>query len=201
MIVPAAEALLTIPPERAAWYDYMTRGPWPVLDDSDKQIEIVNGLEVEKQVGAWEILIANEISGALRSQCGSLGASFVEMEFDLPTVGNVRKPDVAFVTELTWPRGRRIPPGRGWAVAPDLAVEVVSPYDLAHSAIAKLHEYFLAGVKMVWQVWPNVELIYVFTSPTQVRVLTRTDDLTGEPIIPGFRLPLAELFPVTAPTP
>jgi Uma2 family endonuclease len=201
MSAPVSSVGLSVPPSRALWYDYMTRGPWPELHDSDKQIEVVNGVEVEKQVGAWEIHLANEIHNALVAQARSLGASYVEMEFDLPVVGNVRKPDVAFVTETTWPRGLRIPPGRGWAVAPDLAVEVVSPYDLAHAVVVKLHEYFLSGVKMVWQVWPNVEQIYVFTSPTQVRILTRADELTGDPVVSGFRMPLADLFPTAAPTP
>jgi Uma2 family endonuclease len=41
---------------------------------------------------------------------------------------------------------------------------------------------------------PSQEHVYVYESPTRVRILTRTDVLQGEPILPQFRLPLAELF-------
>jgi Uma2 family endonuclease len=82
-----------------------------------------------------------------------------------------------------------------------LAVEVVSPYDLAHAVVAKVQEYFRAGVKVVWQVWPNVEQVHAYSSPTAVRILTRGDELTGAPVIPGFRMALADLFPAPAPNP
>jgi hypothetical protein len=44
-------------------------------------------------------------------------------------------------------------------------------------------------------VLPNVEQVHVYTSPSAVRILTKTEDLTADPLFPGFRVPLAELFP------
>jgi Uma2 family endonuclease len=60
--------------------------------------------------------------------------------------------------------------------------------------VDKVAEYFHAGVERVWVVLPYQEHVYVYESPTRVRILTRTDVLQGEPILPQFRLPLAELF-------
>jgi Uma2 family endonuclease len=202
-MISVKSAVGTTDPAREYWYDYLTRGPWRERLESEKLIEIVNGVEVEKKMGAWEILLANRLHNVLvaHTHAQGLGESYVEMEFELPAVGNVRKPDVAFVSYQTWPRGRWISPGRGWAIAPELAVEVISPYDLAQAVVTKLQEYFLAGVQSVWQVWPNVEQVHVYTSPTAVRILTRADELTGDPVVPGFRVPIADLFPPSAPSP
>ncbi|MCI0703590.1 MAG: Uma2 family endonuclease, partial [Planctomycetia bacterium] len=80
-------------------------------------------------------------------------------------------------------------------------VEVISPTDKAFDVIDKVREYFAGGVQQVWHIYSNVELVFVFTSPTQVRVLTRADELTGDPVVPGFRMALADLFPLTEPAP
>src|SRR5262249_40896096 len=97
-----------------------------------------------------------------------------------------------------WPKNRAIPPrDNAWEVVPDLAVEVISPHDLADEIIQKLTEYFQAGVRLVWIIYPQQRLVYVYDSPTQVRGLSPPDDLAGGPGLPGFRVPLASLFPET----
>jgi Uma2 family endonuclease len=60
--------------------------------------------------------------------------------------------------------------------------------------VDKIAEYFHAGVERVWVVLPSQEQVYVYDSPSSVRILTRTDELSGDPILPHFRLPLVELF-------
>ncbi len=95
-----------------------------------------------------------------------------------------------------WPKDRPIPgEGNAWDVVPDLAVEVVSPNDNAEELLIKADEYFRAGVRMVWIVYPRQRLVFVYESLTQVRGLTRADVLDGGAVLPGFRLPLQELFP------
>jgi Uma2 family endonuclease len=64
----------------------------------------------------------------------------------------------------------------------------------AEEVLAKIRQYFQAGCLRVWVVYPVEEQIYVYQSPTQIRVLTRKDDLEGEDFLPGFRLPLGDLF-------
>ena len=59
----------------------------------------------------------------------------------------------------------------------------------------KMVEYFTAGCKAVWIVWPNLEQVHVYDSPTSVRIFAQGDVLEGDPVVPGFRLAIAVLFP------
>ena len=73
----------------------------------------------------------------------------------------------------------------------------LDPNDLVDEVIQKLVEYFQAGVRLVWIVHPVQRLVYVYESPTHVRGLSHLDELDGGAVLPGFRLPLANLFPET----
>jgi len=182
------------------WYAYLGAGPWTGGDPDKPTYEVVNGVRMEKKMGAAETGLANILNDALAQYLreNNLGRSYVGMEIELPVVGSKRKPDVAVVAEQTWPAARPIPPDAWWKVRPALAVEVVSPHELTHATLAKVQEYFAAGVGAVWRVQPHVRQVYCYSSPTAVRILTPADDLTGDPVVPGFRLPLAELFPPAA---
>jgi Uma2 family endonuclease len=187
---------------RPGWYSYLDAPPWAGGDASKPIDEVVNGIRVEKKMGAAETRLANILNDVLGPfvRGHNLGRSYVGMEIELPAGGNRRKPDVAFVAEATWPAVRPIPDA-WWRVCPELAVEVVSPHELTHATLTKVQEYFAAGVQSVWLVLPHIQQVYCYSSPTQVRILTRADELTGDPVLPGFRIPLAELFPIAAPTP
>jgi len=60
----------------------------------------------------------------------------------------------------------------------------------------KVGEYFAGGVRQVWHIYSHIEQVLVFSSPTTIRVLTRADELTADPVVPGFRMALADLFPL-----
>jgi Uma2 family endonuclease len=147
--------------------------------------------------GAYEVwsatvLVARLATFATQHQ---LGRAVQEMLFDLTMVtGRKRRPDVACVSYDRWPRQRRIPRADAWEVVPNLAVEVVSRSDSVDSVVDKVAEYFHAGVERVWIVLPSQAQVYIYDSPTSVRILTQTDELAGDPILPHFRLPLVELF-------
>ncbi len=180
----------------------------PCLPDpyaaGDGHFEVIDGVRVEKSpMGLIENLIASILQGRLEPFCrtNKLGWAVTETMFAIPGSGNDRKPDVAFVSFTRWPQTRPIPRVHAWPVIPELAVEVISPTDKAFDVIAKVREYFAAGVQQVWQVYSHTEQVFVFTAATQVRIVTRTDDLVGDPVVPGFRLPLAELFPTAMLTP
>ncbi|WP_143308405.1 Uma2 family endonuclease, partial [Candidatus Entotheonella palauensis] len=109
-----------------------------------------------------------------------------------------RRPDVAFVSFDRWPKQRRIPRTEVWEVIPNLAVEVISPSDRADYVMDKVAEYFEAGVEQVWVIYTSQELVYIYTSTTRVHILTRSETLHGDPLLPNFQLPLTELFDDTA---
>ena len=85
-----------------------------------------------------------------------------------------------------------------WDVVPDLAIEVISPYDLAEESLQKIHEYLHAGVQLVWVVYPEERQVYVYETPTRVRILAADDTLDGGAVLPGFQLRVDSLFdPIT----
>jgi Uma2 family endonuclease len=73
-------------------------------------------------------------------------------------------------------------------------VEVVSPTDVAEQLQEKIAEYFQAGVLLVWVVYPQRQQVHVYESLSNIRGLSRTAELDGGVVLPGFRLPLSELF-------
>ena len=170
-----------------------------VLAPSDDLLyEVVDGQVVElAPMGAYEIRIATVLAMYLETfaRQHQLGRAVQEMLFDLTaTVQRQRRPDVAFVSYDRWPRQRRVPRTEAWEVVPNLVVEVVSPTDRVDDLVDKVAEYFRAGVECVWVSLPSQEQVYVYESPTQVRILSRADELRGEPVLPHFRLPLTALF-------
>jgi Uma2 family endonuclease len=167
--------------------------------DADELFEIVNGKRVGlPPMGIYASVIATRLVYFLvaHARAHDLGQAVSEGLFHLPlSADRNRRPDVAFVSYERWAKGRHIPESdNAWDVLPNLVVEVVSPTDLAERVHDKVAEYFRAGVTSVWVVYPQQQQIYVYESPTSIRVLTRADELDGSTVLPSFRLPLSELF-------
>jgi hypothetical protein len=59
----------------------------------------------------------------------------------------------------------------------------------------RIEEYFAAGTKIMWVIYPTQRLVYVYESPRQPHVLGGADALDGGAILPGLRIPVASLFP------
>ena len=100
------------------------------------------------------------------------------------------KPDIAFVSTARLPENRRqVSP-----VAPDLAVEVVSPTDIQYRVIEKAFAYLDAGTGLVWVIEPVAKTVTVYRSQTDIKTLTSEDTLTGEDVVEGFSCQVAQLF-------
>jgi Uma2 family endonuclease len=80
-------------------------------------------------------------------------------------------------------------------IAPDLAAEVVSPNDLAYEVEAKVVEYLDAAVPLVWVIDPEARTVRIHRGDGSVSWLRENDELSGEDVIPGFRCPVAAIFP------
>jgi Uma2 family endonuclease len=178
--------------------------PGPDLLDDD--YELVNGRRIEAPpMSAYAAMIATRLASELNS-CArplKLGEAIVESVFLLPLTRDStrqRKPDVAFVSSQRWPVGRPLPiDDNAWDVVPDLTIEVISPYNLAEELLDKIFDYFQAGVRLVWVVFPRHRLVYVYDAPEKVRVIIAPDTLAGGDVLPGFHLPLDQLFDPIAP--
>ena len=104
----------------------------------------------------------------------------------------VRAPDAAFVSQK---RLGEVGPVQGyWPGAPDLAVEVVSPNDLYTEVSDKVAEWLGAGSSMVVVVNPRRQQVFVHAPNANVKVLGVDDTLEGGEVVPGWQLPIKELF-------
>jgi Uma2 family endonuclease len=108
-------------------------------------------------------------------------------------MGLVRIPDVSFISWSRLPGGE-LPDEPIASVIPDLAVEVLSESNTPQEIERKLREYFQAGVRLVWVVDPKTQSATVYTSPSRSRKVGKEEALSGGKVLPGFLLPLKELF-------
>ena len=112
--------------------------------------------------------------------------------FYLPN-GDTFIPDTAFVSKERQPT---IPPK--FELAPDLAVEIVSPSNRPHEILDKVESYIECGTKLVWVVYPDDKVVDVW-SPVEgggqrKRKLDINGVLDGEDVLPGFKLPVRQIF-------
>jgi Uma2 family endonuclease len=109
----------------------------------------------------------------------------------------VRKPDISFVRNGRFPNDR--PPLGYTDLVPDLVIEVLSPNDSAFEVQERLNDFLLVQVPAVWMVDPHTRTVQVFRPDGTSRRLTAADELTGDPVLPGFRVRVADLFPPPLP--
>lgn len=105
-----------------------------------------------------------------------------------------RRPDLAYVSFDRWPRKREVQSAAAWDVVPNLAIEIVSPSNGGNEIVEKIEDYFRAGVERVWVVYPTVQMVYDYSAHDAVKIHTRAQALEGGTLLPGFQLPLAEVF-------
>ena len=171
------------------------------LGDRGKGVELVDGQYVRKAMGSESGLVNCFVIRFLSNYVSEKSLGWI---FDsntgyqcFPRSKRVRKPDTSFVRKDRL-SAEKIP--KGWMkIAPDLAVEVLSPRDRAGELNAKLVDYRKAGIPLVWVIDPETRTVVVHESgnPLQ-RLLESTDTLTGDDVIPGFSIKVADLFPPTS---
>ena len=107
--------------------------------------------------------------------------------------GKMRRPDGSFIAagRLT---DEELEAGYLY-IPPDIAIEVVSPNDLAGDLHEKIEEYLRVSVTLVWVIDPRTRTVDVYRPDGSVTRLREADELTGEAVVPGFRCRVSELFP------
>jgi Uma2 family endonuclease len=157
--------------------------------------ELVDGVLVEKPVGTKEALLAGVIVHLFWDYLEEQDLGIV-IPADGPLrlwIGLVRIPDVSFIS---WDRlpGGELPDQAIAGVIPDLAVEVLSKSNTKREMERKLREYFQAGVRLAWLIDPKTQSAKVYTSATKARRIGPDQVLDGGDVLPGFTLPLKQLF-------
>lgn len=163
-------------------------------DDDSVQIELDEGELITMPPAAMDhAYFASEIAAILRAcvKQHRLGRIYVgEPGFRL-SPDTVRAPDVAFVRQQRLSEIHAKGFGRG---APDLAVEIFSPSDSVRQLMRKVNQYFAAGCHTVWIVYAEKREVQVLESSGADRLLTGADALEAPELLPGFSVPISELF-------
>jgi Uma2 family endonuclease len=110
--------------------------------------------------------------------------------------GTVAAPDLAFVRADLLPLMREAQARKEYArLAPDLAVEVVSPSQATPAEMEeRAHFWLAAGTRLVWNIWPEAQRVDVWQPDHPMTSLNAPDRLDGLDVIPGFTMSITELF-------
>lgn len=169
---------------------------------ANERTELVRGrVRMMSPASAAHGLVSLNIARALSNHVREhrLGVCFADSTgYALPNLANtVRAPDASFV------RARRLPTegvGGGFLeLAPDLAVEVLSPSESPADLAEKLADYRVAGTSLVWVIDPARRTVMVIADGESIATLGLTDTLRGGGVVPGFACPVDELFEGLAP--
>jgi Uma2 family endonuclease len=166
-------------------------------ENDEKRLELEDGMIVEVEMGS-----SSRLNTVVGMRVGYFLNGFV-IPNDLGYVtgadggfklasGKVRRPDVAFISK----RHGIALVGVEFTVAPDLAVEIVSPDE---DVFKKANEYFRAGTRLVWAVYTEDRIVYVMRQDTDGSIHSTPHGidaiLDGGDVLPGFRLSVRDLFP------
>jgi len=162
---------------------------------TDRPCELIDGTLVEKTMGYYGSLVAGLLIRLLGDFVESRGLGIVLGEAGTLRIlpGQVRIPDVCFIAWDRFP-DRRLPREPIPAVAPDLAIEILSEGNTVGEMRRKLRDYFEAGVRLVWYIDPATRTAEAYSAPDQCLALAEQDVLDGGDVLPGFCVSLQELF-------
>jgi Uma2 family endonuclease len=163
--------------------------------DEDKRYELDEGALVE-------MAPTGDMHGAVSSWVNHLLVDYVaahdlgevsgaETGYRLSTSPDiVRAPDVGFVAK------KHLKPmtGKYYTLAPDLAVEVVSPGDSARQIRRKVNQYLAAGTQLVWVIYPEDRDVDVYRPNHDPRTFKVGETLDGGDVLPGFTLLVKDVF-------
>ena len=105
------------------------------------------------------------------------------------TATRVRVPDIAYIS-----KAQQVEMVMGKAPVPRFVIEIISKTDEHWETDSKLEEYFAAGVEVVWQIFPNSEKVYVYTSLEDIKVCRGETLCSAESVIEGFSITAKAVF-------
>lgn len=166
-------------------------------DDGQHEYELVRGKLVPMPPPNWRssavatsvvIEMGSFVKQHRLGMCLGADGGFI-LEHDPDTV---RIPDCSFIRAE---RVEREAPERGiWPSAPDLAVEVLSPSNRFTEMAEKVENYLRSGVRLVWVIDPEARVAFVYAPGRPVTRVGEDGTLSGEDVLPGFTLSLAEVW-------
>jgi len=167
------------------------------MPDAGRRRELVRGeLRMMAPAGGDQGGITNNLSFLLTAHVKAQGLGQV---FAAETGFRLRQaPDTVRGADVSFIRTDRIPPaGRPkgyWEIAPDLAVEVLSPNDTVQEVEDKVNDYLAAGTRAVWVVNPKRRTVTTYRPGARPAIFTDPDTLDGSDVVPGFNCNVGDIF-------
>jgi Uma2 family endonuclease len=177
---------------------FMTAEELARLPNKDKRYALVRGeLRTMPPTGIEHGMIESNVH--LR-----LGFHVKDNQLGVIVIGDTgfllaRDPDTVLAADLAFVAKARFDQigitKKYWPGAPDLAVEIISPNDTYYEVDEKVQTWLDGGTKVVWVINPRRRTVIVYTAHSKPLIQTATDVLDGQDVVPGFQVPVAELFP------
>jgi Uma2 family endonuclease len=138
----------------------------------------------KKQLYIYDLLLELFIDKGLKKT-----GTFVA-EYDTMLTGiQMRRPDIAYLTKEQVQRTKE-----GIDEIPEFVVEILSETDNVNKVEEKVAEYFKAGVKVVWNIYHETKVVYVYTSRKTVKICTDEDVCSASPVLPEFEIKVSQIF-------
>ena len=111
-------------------------------------------------------------------------------EYDVQLSGlQMRRPDIVYLTKAQINEA-----DRGENPIPEFVVEIISENDNINKVLAKIGEYYKAGVKIVWLIFPEEKEVHVYTSRREVKICIENDICSASPVLPDFEIGVDKLL-------
>lgn len=161
-------------------------------ENRDRLLELINGEIVEKMPTEEHGLLSGNVITSLNNfvkprRLGRVGTEVRHRQEN--DTRNSRLPDVSF-TSVQRPLVRK----GSVSHFPDLAIEIKLPDDSIRKLREKAEFYLQNGVALVWLIYPEQQMVEVYSLDGDVEILLTGDVVTGGEVLPGFAMPVAEIF-------
>ncbi len=172
---------------------------WQVCrDNRDLRLELTSngGLIAKPPAGSRTGLRNASLTRQLTTWAKNNGSGIAfdsSTGFTLPNTA-VRSPDASWVRREKWDALTEAEQERFAPLCPDFVTELRSASDTLKSLQEKMQEYFENGAQLGWLVDPFQRRVYVHRAGIAVEVLSDVENVSADPILPGFVLQLAELW-------
>jgi Uma2 family endonuclease len=120
----------------------------------------------------------------------NMGELEKEVKMFLPKANRTRIADLAYLTQAQIKDKNDISPS-----VSEFVIEIISKTDRADDIDAKLDEYFNDGVKVVWQIFPQLKKVEVYTSPENVVICRGATICSASTVLPDFFIAAEDVFP------
>jgi Uma2 family endonuclease len=121
---------------------------------------------------------------------GNLEMGTLVSKYDVMLTGiQMRRPDVAYLTKEQIAQTKL-----GVDVIPAFVIEILSESDNVNKVEEKVAEYFKAGVKVVWNIYFEQKVVYVYTSRREVKICIEKDICSAKPVLENFEISVEDLL-------